>query len=157
MAFCLFVKRFSTPSNQTASLSKLRELNSAIFFSSTLNQRLSFLKRLPLQVAQVFSSINFSTHSLMASVVPLPVNQRFSMGMMPSKMEVPPPSPLASGELSDESAVNVVSAKSKSSSSPAPNSLPYNNIFKAACGRSLIGLSKLILFLFAIISTLLNM
>ena len=157
MEFCLALNLFSTSANHTASLSRLSELNSAIFFSSTLNQRLSFRSLVPLQVGQGFSSINFSTHSRIASVVPLPVNQRFSMGMIPSKAPGPPPSP--ERELFDDSGskVDAFWPKSPASFVPVPSGFAYSKIFSAVADKVLIGLSKLILFFLATASTFLYM
>src|SRR5580693_841600 len=66
---CLLLNLFSMSSNQPISLSRFISLSSAIFFSSTLNHKLSFFNLLPPQVSQVFNSIYFSTHSLNVSVL----------------------------------------------------------------------------------------
>ena len=82
--FCLLFNLFSMPVNQANKISKSISLSSAMFFSSTLNQRLSFLSLVPLQDSQVFNFIYFSTQSLMASVVVAEENQRLSMFTIPS-------------------------------------------------------------------------
>ena len=84
MAFCLLLKRNSTPSNHAAKLSKFIADNSAIFLLSILNQRLSFLNLVPLQVAQSANCIYFSTQALSDSLLLGEENHRFSIGIIPS-------------------------------------------------------------------------
>ena len=142
MMFCLLVSLSSKSVNHTCSLSRFRLLISAIFFSSILNQRLSFLNLCPLQVGQFFNSINFSTHSRMCSVLFTLPNQRFNMGIIPSKAVV---YGLSSGKFSKSTISSLI-----------PSGLPYNTRFSAAGDNSLMGLSMLNLFFLAKVSTVLN-
>ena len=82
--FCFWFNLFSISANQCASLSKSIALISAIFFSSTLNQRLSFFNLVPRQESHGFNVMNFSTHSLNASVVVVAVNHLLIIFIIPS-------------------------------------------------------------------------
>src|SRR5215218_7338420 len=119
------------PSNHCTNCTKSISLSSAMFFSSTLNHKLSFFSRAPLHVGQVANSIKPSAQRWMASDV-LVANQRFTWFTMPSN------SPLYTFKSTASSYCNSV---------PVVSSLPYNKKFSTFSGNSLIGLSRLNLYL----------
>ena len=142
MALSFLERCFSIPSNQKSNLSKFRSLISAIFFPATLNHKLSFFNLAPSQLGQCFNSINCSTHSRSASVIPVPVNQRLSMGTTPSN------TPSYGLDIAVSSISNV--------DSEGPSGVPYNSKLMDCSDKLLMGLSRLILCFFASTSTCLN-